>query len=59
MHRDPEAIYVHRNSTLPLVLSPSTPISKISSPMYLCGGTTRFAGAWFQAGAIVDLVRLS
>ena len=34
MHRDPEAIYFHRNSTLPLALSTSTPIFKISSPMY-------------------------
>jgi hypothetical protein len=45
MHPDPEASYFHKNSTLTLALSPSTPISKISSPMYLCGGTTRFAGA--------------
>jgi hypothetical protein len=34
MHPDPEASYFHRNSTLTLALSPSTPIFKISSPMY-------------------------
>jgi hypothetical protein len=45
MHPDPEVSYFHRNSTLPLALSPSTPISKAPPLVYRCGGTNRFIGA--------------